>query len=135
MSDQILLDRIKNLESENTKLKAKSIRWQTVATNIGYWLRKNGDDIGAAAILIGVFGGIALIIAWFVGGWANDTFYLEFGNSSYSGGACIYQEYDWGKDTKVECFSNISDKPDYSGRIGVIRDEWLRVKNIGRSNE
>lgn len=135
MSDQILLDRIRELENENHKLKARSIRWQTVARNVGCWIREHGDDIGAAVTVIGFFGGIILTVAWFAGGWATDKFYLEFGGRSGGEGACIYQEYDWGSDVRVECSYNISDRPNYVNRIGIIRDEWIKAKNIGKENE
>ena len=134
MSDQILLDRIKNLECENSKLKARSIRWQTVVRNTGYWLKKHSEDILVAFLIIGFFGSVIALAVWAAAGWATDRFYLEFGNGGGSG-ACIYQEYDWGKDARVDCTYSMADAPNFATKIETIRNEWLKVKNIGREHE
>ena len=102
LSDNILLDRIAELEAELKK--AKSVPWferQVLNPFKRLWdWWWSSEDRRAAVGILSFFSILSSIIFWGAAGFPTKEYYMAPG--SY-GDYHIYQEYFLGKDPKVEC--------------------------------
>jgi len=93
LADEIIEDQRKRLRHPIRIIKSFQDLWT-------WWWKT--EERQMLTILPTIAAIIGLGIAWGIGGWASDHFYIDYDN----GTAYIYQELDWGKDRKVDsCYA------------------------------
>lgn len=127
MEDQILLDRIKELEEQNKNLKALTrktpVSFETIRHRIIRLIDRWENVFTPAFVAVFWFAMLVGPIAFIAGGWATNHFYVTHSEER----TCIYQRYDWGLDARVEC--KWGSFPDLSERMKATEYQWQELNH------
>ena len=122
--DEILLDRLAQVEQEKIELQAKIRKIDNPLYKTRKLLGSISEGAIALTILFGLASCLVLWAAWGFGGWATDRFYLEFGRQK----SCVVQEYDWGRDTDIYC-NWVGDMKLLEYKFDEIQNTWIKLKD------